>query len=303
MTISLLGSLDEIETLPDFLNQVQRKIGGQGRIRRVWGWLFEPMKIKVPLEITALFILTIGAFYLYNKSPELSRGVGILPPLENLQVAQDKPQEKVTEKKPGSEESDTMAKVAPTLAAKQEAQPRLPEASDERLRQAREGAVAGAVQPEVQASLPRPSEASREAGNDAVALRRRPEILEVVAEDVTLYEKSVKVLLEEVEGRVSSEERSSGPGLLLTIELPQSRQAEFLAALKVAVIPGAKVSPLRQGAAGGARDKAKGDLQPMDALKASEKGAQKEAAAPALESSRRIDEPMVRLQLRILPKK
>ncbi|MFQ5903072.1 MAG: DUF2275 domain-containing protein, partial [Candidatus Binatia bacterium] len=85
-TVSAIGSLDEIETSPDFLSQVHRKIERGGRVKRLWAWLFKPIKIKVPLEITALFLVSITAFYLYYRSPELSRESGMPAPLESLRV-------------------------------------------------------------------------------------------------------------------------------------------------------------------------------------------------------------------------
>ncbi len=146
----------------------------------------------------------------------------------------------------------------------------------------------------VQPSRAKPAESVSEARGKVVAAAPPPNVQEVIEGDVDVYEKRVKVLLEEVGGRLLTEDRSSGLGLLLTVELPQSRQAEFLAALKEEVSTKSKVSA--------ALGKAKEEYQQRDALAAGEK-ADERKVAPALESSPRIQEPTVRLQLRILPKK
>src|SRR5215467_612614 len=85
-TISLIGSLDKISTSPDFLDQVQKKIKKRRDLKRVT-WLFHPLRNKVPLEIAASVLLSIGALYLYYRSPELTKEVGGHSSLENFEVA------------------------------------------------------------------------------------------------------------------------------------------------------------------------------------------------------------------------
>jgi|GEM_PF-2000754 len=67
-TVDLIGSLDEIEAAPDFLAGVERKIDGRwGRLRRA---LFEPLKIKIPLEAAALLLVGSLAVLVYHRSSD-----------------------------------------------------------------------------------------------------------------------------------------------------------------------------------------------------------------------------------------
>ena len=266
-TISAIGSLDEIKTSPDFLSQVHRKIDEGGWLTRVWAWIFKPVKIKVPLEVTALLLVSITAFYLFYRSPELSRESGIPASMDSLKATQDKrvdevQEKKALEKRDRRRESNRMAE--PEAPAKLEAQ----------------------------LYQPKSLKASKEGLGDRAVLAPQPEIQEVLADDVALYERRVKVLLAEVGGRLLIQEGSPG-SVLLTVELPESRQAEFLAALKeeVRFRTKSKVAKGRQSRAGGY-------VQEKDALDAAAR-----KLAPAQESSLRMDEPMVTLRLRILPKK
>jgi hypothetical protein len=72
-TVALIGSLDEIETWPDFLVQVNKKIDGGGRFHRLRNWLFVPWSIKIPLEAAALVLVSTAALYVYHRSPELQQ--------------------------------------------------------------------------------------------------------------------------------------------------------------------------------------------------------------------------------------
>lgn len=104
-----------------------------------------------------------------------------------------------------------------------------------------------------------------------------------MADDVTFYERRVKVLLQEVGGKLLKQEGFSGSGLLLTVELPQSRQAEFLSALREEASAGSKISKLRQGVTGESQREAR----EKDALSSADRTAERKVA-PALESSLRI---------------
>lgn len=243
-TISLLGSLGEIETSPDFLDQVYRKIDKKEGLKRIWAWLFEPITIKVPLEITALLLLGVIASHLYFRSPDLPKEYGFSAPSDKSRIAQDKPAEKATGKKDGGEET-------------------------------------------------------REAKKKVVASSPTPGIEEVIADDVPAYGQKVQALLAEMGGRVLLQEGSAGSALLMTVELPQSRQAEFLSLLRAGAAAGPKVAGLGPEAMGRLQKEA----QERDELTTSDRAAERRAAAPAPESSLRIDEPMAKFQLRVLPKK
>jgi hypothetical protein len=153
-----------------------------------------------------------------------------------------------------------------------------PSSSLEQLR-AGSGASLPPVKVEEKISQPSTSEPSRRLREDTVVMASRPEVYEIFVDDGALFERKVNILLERVGGKLLAQERSSVPGVLLTLEVPQSSRAEFLTALKEEGKTESEVRPPSLGAGAVGR------------------------AASTLESSLRRDEPMVRLHLRVLPKK
>lgn len=268
-TISLLGSLDLVETSADFLSRVHRKLEKESRLSRIRGWLLEPIKIKVPLEITALVLVGILASHLYYRSPELTKESRLSVPPESPQAAGDRTAERSREAGGGE------------VRERDRAEPK-------RRSEAAEPAAAA------EKSL----DAVPEARPQTMAAGSRAAAEEVVADDVASYEKKVQALLAQMGGRILRQEGAADSVLLLTVELPQSRQAEFLASLKegrAAEVQAPKSKPQAlQGLKKEAEDK--GDLPATGRIA--------ESRAPsALEQSPRKDQPMVQLQLRILPKK
>ena|SRR2546427_913462 len=306
-TISLIGSLGEIEPSADFLNQVQRKIDKQGKPWGIWAWLFEPIRIKVPLELTALILLSIGALHLYYRSPELSREPGVPPPSEHFQVARERPG-----KEPRAEKGrKTTERARP--AAKPDLQPSMPKSSElsketsqggaadfsrrdkveEKTLDAQGKSQEGDQAAKKQAMTP-PAEPSKEA-RDEMATARLSEVHEISTGDVDFVEARINALLEKVGGKLLTQEGTSESGFLLTVELPRSHQAEFLAGLKE-VDSRSKLSGLEEGATSRIKNEVQ---QKKSQFTGSAAGT---ATAPAGTSSLRTDEPTVRLQLRILPK-
>jgi Putative zinc-finger len=304
-TISLIGSLGEVETSPDFLSQVQRKIDKQAKSWPIWAWLFEPIRIKVPLELTALILLSIGVLHLSYRSPELSREPGVVAPPEPFEVARQKPG------KESSAEGGRQTTRDARPAAKSDPQPSMPKSS-ELSKEPSQGEVAdfsrkdkaeeksldaqgksqeGEQTAKKQIMTP-PAEASKEA-RDEIAAARLSEVHEISTDDVDLLEAKIKALLEKTGGKLLTQEAPSGSELLLTVELPQHRQAEFLAALKEAGSE-SKLSAFEKGAPSGNKNRAQ--------QKRSQFSGSAAGAAPVETSSLRTDEPTVRLQLRILPK-
>jgi len=261
--------LDSIETSADFLSQLYSKIERKGTIERIKSWFFEPIKIKVPLEITALLLVGLLTFHLYYRSPELPRQSGFSAPPESLEIAPDKGVERAQGKR-GKE---------------------VYERDQSKLKQRNEGAEPAVAE---QKSL----DAASEAKQDVVASAPRIATEEVVADDVSQYERKVQALLTEMGGRVLLQEGSAESALLLTVELPQSRRAEFVSSLRGAVAAGSKVAKSRPEAGG----RLMGKAEEKDELSAADRAAKRETA-PALESRLRKDENMVQFQLRILPKK
>ncbi|MGH7771943.1 MAG: zf-HC2 domain-containing protein [Candidatus Binatia bacterium] len=354
-TISLISSLDEIKASPDFLNQLHRKIEKGRGMMRVWAWIAEPIKIKIPLEITALVILSTTAFYLYQRTPELSKEAGIPALFQNLQESEDKSQEEALGAKPQGYE---IAERKATTQSRTEAKPTLPPSLSkpaEVLRDARQESarVAGAPSPKearVVGSLedqmvgwdelqdkviegegkkkespqtaktatmpePRPGAPSatssvakatvvpKDVRNELAAATRQPQVHEISTGDVGQSEARARMLLDGFGGRVLTQEALPGMGLLLTVELPQSRQADFLAALKEKAKEEAKISPPELGATGaGTVSKARQDFRQMDTQTARERALERKSA-PAAESTLRPSEPTATLQLRILLEK
>lgn len=241
-TISLLGSLDPVETSADFLSQVHRKLEQESRLSRIRGWLLEPIKIKVPLEITALVLVGILASHLYYRTPELARESRLSVPAKSPPAARDR----ATEPAAAAEKS---------LDAVPEAKPQ-----------------------------------TMAAGSRAAE--------EVVVDDVASYEKKVQALLTQMGGRILRQEGAADSVLLLTVELPESRRAEFLSSLKEGMAAEVQTPKSKPQALQGLKKETE-DKRDLPAT-----GRIAESRAPsALEQSPRKDQPMVRLQLRILPKK
>lgn len=257
-TISLLGSLDLVETSADFLSRVHRKLEKESRLSRIRGWLLEPIKLKVSLEITALVLVGILVSHLYYRSPELTKESRLSVPPESPQAAGDRTAERSREAGGGE------------VHERDRAEPK-------RRSEAAEPAAAA------------------EKSLDAVS---RAAAEEVVADDVASYEKKVQALLAQMGGRILGQEGAADSVLLLTVELPQSRQAEFLASLKEGRAAEVQAPKSKPQALQGLKKEAEDKRDPPAT------GRIAESRAPsALEQSPRKDQPMVRLQLRILPKK
>jgi hypothetical protein len=195
-TVSLLGRLDETEPSPGFVSEVERKIERGQWLSRLRVWFLEPVVIKVPLEVTAITILSIIAFQIV-KSPQIEpdgkpaagfRDLAKREEPERVDPAKDKsqPQPSYRAAKPASPAApkEQPAAIAP-LAEKKESASALREAA-----------------PEVPMS-------------------------DIVTDDVPAYHARVKALVAELGGKVLREEGSADEGLLLTVEVPQSFQQAF----------------------------------------------------------------------------
>lgn len=269
-TISLLGSLDPVETSADFLSQVHRKLAKESPLSRIRGWLLEPIKIKVPLEITGLVLLGILASHLYYRSPELARESRLSVPPESPETARDKAAEKGREAGGGK------------VYDRDRAEP------------ARRSEAARAAAP-AEKSLDAVSEAKPE----TMAAGSRAAAEEVVADDVASYGRRVESLLTQMGGKILLQEGAADSALLLTVELPESRRAEFLSSLKEKVAADSQVGG---STAQALRALKKGESESREGLTAADKVRSKEAPSVP-QYSRRKDQPMVQFQLRILPKK
>jgi hypothetical protein len=330
-TVSLVGGLDPIETSTNFLGKVHEKIERGAKPRRIWAWLFEPLKVKVPLEVAGLLLVSTMTLYFYFKSPELSGESGVLAPLEGLKVARDEAKEKSPASKGKVQERYELAQLdAPDLKAEQSRRSlevvrgaseasRMPTPQEsskvaqnelrkkdlemtalgkktmprERNRMA-ESEPGTTKKLETQLSRHGYMEQANKSVEKLVPSVPEPEIHEVTVDDVFLYERRVEDLLKKAGGSLLSQEGSSESGLLLTVVLPQSRQAEFLAALKEEVKAESKIAELRRGAVGDSKEEVQ------------KKGAAGVVGGRLVYSEKtldRMDMATVTLQLRILPKK
>ena len=318
--ISMTASLGEIETSPDFIVQVNRKIDGERYPGRLWSWFVEPMRIKLPLEAAALLLVSTFAFYLYHRSPELSQDSVALGG-KAVEVTEE--QGRAKELAARVEAPAAKPPAAPEVAAEKEMRLReadvvaalkqesrgtedAPAGEGEAKQTGRYGVQAGkppaGAAPATAASgatVARLAESKSAAGATAtrVELARAvspPPALEVITEDMALSERQVKSLVAELGGKVLSE-RASEDGLLLALELPVSRQAEFQNAVS------------REGV--GERRKILGFSDPAEPR--SEKAppakgalqAPRAALSEAKKSTEEKDEPAVRLELHIRQKR
>ena len=314
--ISMTASLGEIETSPDFLARVNEKIDGGRNPGRLWSRLVEPMRIKLPLEAAALLLVSTLAFYLYHRSPELSEKSLVVPETKVEPLA-EQPREKRAEPSgqapapkplpaPAPEKDMRLQETEVATLPKQE--PRATELSAAHEEPAKQGArfslevrKAPATAPMAAALAEAERQRSQAQGagvTGAVSFKLAQSApsapaIELVSEDIALAVRQVKSLVEELGGKIASE-RASEDGILLALELPQSRQAEFQSALKQESIrkqrgisafwePAEPRSP--------SEPPAKGALQgPRAALPQAKKSTQEK------------DEPTVKIELRIRQK-
>lgn len=198
--IDLVGSLDQIETSPDFLAQVRAKIERKAPLARLRARLFEPATAKVTLAIMSLLPLIVLAFYIFRQPAEPPQEGAIPTTLRDLQASREI----------ASEASEKSVKAA-SLQAPEANLPVLPASSSESTDVRRSGFF------------------------EMIPAGTPSQFQEIIADDVGRYEQRVKILLAEVGGKVLIQERFTG--LSLTVEMPESRRAEFISALKGEVKP------------------------------------------------------------------
>jgi hypothetical protein len=101
-TIALLQGLDEVEVPPRLSAAIQVSI--HPRRRRWWravaSWLFFPVHVKLPMQVVALLLVSLGAVYLYRTAPELAQAPAP-PPVATERATRDQ-----TPSKTAAERSD-----------------------------------------------------------------------------------------------------------------------------------------------------------------------------------------------------
>jgi hypothetical protein len=230
-TVALVGSLDEIETRPDFLVQVNNKIDRGGLLRRCGRRLFEPWRIKIPLEAAALLAVTTLALYVYHRPPESAQYSATLSQRTTKAPRAELSRQQQLE---GSAESP-VDRLTPA--------PAVPEISFARSKPDAAQAPAGSDQknaPRVESAARSESEARSAVGQVAEQRQRTvqaamsppsPKRVVVASENVGLLSNRIKSLVPELGGRMLGE-RAFEDGLVLAIELPQSREPELRSALQ-----------------------------------------------------------------------
>jgi hypothetical protein len=256
-TVALVGSLDEIETGPDFLVRVNNKIDRGGWLRRFSRRLFAPWRIKIPLEAAALVAVTTLALYVYHRTPEL--------PQYKAHLSQDSaktPRAELTQQQRVGDAQDLIGKYLPVpeadkgkrteqhseapssaAPAKEAARPQVaPGLTISKPPAAPREVAAGAQGTVTQAeSAARGVREEKSTGGQVAEQRQRmvqgamsspsPKRVEVSSEDAGLLSDRIKALVPDLGGKVLGE-RALDDGVDLAIELPQSREVEFRSALQ-----------------------------------------------------------------------
>jgi hypothetical protein len=239
-TVSLIGSLEEIEPARDFLAQVNRKIDKGLSARHWWRFVFEPKWIKLPLEAAALLTVVTLALYVYQRTPERFE--------DRLMLSQNNSESRE------QRFSELLAnRGAPSSAAKSsDASKPAPAPKPETVETAKQTET-GSHSSDTIASLSAPSRAGGAAAGSAdtqpqhqettqvagaIAPYKAPtgttapaKIVEVAADDIGAFENRLGAILPDFGAKVAGR-HPSDDGLVLAIELPQSREAEFQSALR-----------------------------------------------------------------------
>ncbi|MFQ5682791.1 MAG: anti-sigma factor family protein [Candidatus Binatia bacterium] len=266
-TVSLIATLDEVETSPAFLDRLHGRIERRKVGRRIWAWLFEPLKFKVPLEVTALLLLSILGLQLYSRSPQIAVKHPELAVRDALEEAQVRSEKQPVERVAKSRERYRMDKAGP-------------QAKREVLKSKSQGQSAGTLE--------------KDGGDRKVASVPQLTIKELVVDDVTLYEGRVKTLLRERGGKVLVQGAVSPAGFLMTVQVPRSRESDFLTALRAEESTETGKADLgRKGIT---------EFKKQAGRKAAV-SSRKPTQAPGPVSSLRSKEPLVTLKIRILPRK
>jgi hypothetical protein len=234
-TIALVSSLDPVEAPPDFTVEVNRKIDAAEKKSFLY-WLFRPPKIKVSLEVTALLLVSTLAVYFYRQTSEMPS----VAPLSKAREVESRrqvesPRESLRQEKLGPGGPGKRKAQPEPMAEKAQDQTPLGAPREEQRQTAPvEGKLdaPGVVQPGAPPA-PAAGKAEPQVSHDTpvptLPAPARPSA-EIVAKDPRGYEDKVKEILKNFDGKLLTRKEESG-GISLLIELPETRRAEFLAAL------------------------------------------------------------------------
>jgi hypothetical protein len=313
-TVALIGSLDEIKTSPDFLAQVNRKIDTGSVMSRLWRWIFTPAKIKLPIEAAALAVISILAVYLYRPSEPSHRGVT----LSQKSPVTSEAERQRAERDPDTRTQDRSTVLAykelrrkeepssffeafskkeipppPAVQAQRPPQPQSAEPVDPAgpMAKSEESGGASGTSSGREARLASPAAAS--AVVERMPTASAPQVVEVQSEDVGRFQRRVRDMLANLTGRVVSE-RASEEGLLLAVEVPQSREEEFRSALKKEAGTGLSRMAAKKGQSAKAAEEQRA-RSPVPAAQRAMRSEEKLSAAK--------EEPTVAIEIRVWAKK
>ena len=61
-----IGSLESVKAPADFLDQLHKRMERRSRISEIWGWLFYPLRVKIPLQLAGAAVM---AFLIFSILP------------------------------------------------------------------------------------------------------------------------------------------------------------------------------------------------------------------------------------------
>ena len=61
-----IGSLESVKAPADFLDQLHKRMERRSRISEIWGWLFNPLRVKIPLQLAGAAVM---AFLIFSILP------------------------------------------------------------------------------------------------------------------------------------------------------------------------------------------------------------------------------------------
>jgi len=61
-----IGSLESVKAPADFLDQIHKRMERRSKISEIWGWLFYPLRVKIPLQLAGAAVM---AFLIFSILP------------------------------------------------------------------------------------------------------------------------------------------------------------------------------------------------------------------------------------------
>jgi hypothetical protein len=81
----LVSALPPIETPAGFSSRVMAEVRDAAHRPNVWRRLFSPLQVKLPLQVTAVILISVLAVFIYQKESGQRQSITTVPPLSGLQ--------------------------------------------------------------------------------------------------------------------------------------------------------------------------------------------------------------------------